>query len=246
VVVSSREIVRHERRPVMLFTPGLTTARILDAFTDEVADHGGRVTDTFDDGRRLFTRSVLALADDVRPGDAVRGGVALKAVGGEVWLYPYIFRLVCRNGAIAAQAIETRHLENLSVLDPEDALQSIRAGVGACCAEEVFADIVGRMRTACNTEADMLLSVMPLLARFSGPGSASLVEQIMNQFFREGDQSRFGLANAVTAVARETRDPDLRWDLEEFGGGIAISPPRNVSPRTGRSAVRPSAAVAFG
>lgn len=230
----------------MLFTPGLPTARVLDAFTDEVADRGGQVTDTFDDGRRLFTRSVLALAADVRPGDAVRGGVALKAVEGEVWLYPYIFRLVCRNGAIAAQAIETRHLENLGSMDPEDALQSVREGVAACCAEEVFSDTVGRMRTACNAEADMLLSVMPLLARFSGPGNANLVEQIMSQFFREGDQSRFGLANAVTALARDTRDPDLRWDLEEFGGGIALGTPKDVSPRSGRSAARSAGAMAVG
>src|SRR5262249_43226171 len=115
----------------MLFSAELTTARILDAFTDGVAGGGGQVTDTFDDGRRLFARSVLARTrtDDVRPGDTVQGGVALKAVGGEVWLYPYIFRLVCRNGAIAAQAIETRHLADLHLLDPEYALQSVREGV---------------------------------------------------------------------------------------------------------------------
>src|SRR5262245_35982996 len=131
----------------MFFSAELTTARILDAFTDEVIARGGRVTDTFDDGRRLFVRSVLDLADDVRPGDAVRGGVALKATGGNVWLYPYIFRLVCSNGAVAAQAIETRHLTELHLLDPDHALQSVREGVGACCAEEVFTDVVGRMRT---------------------------------------------------------------------------------------------------
>jgi len=26
--------------------------------------------------------------------------------------------------------------------------------------------------------------------------------------------------NAVTSVARDTRDPELRWRLEELGGGI--------------------------
>src|SRR5262249_37430897 len=55
-----------------------------------------------------------------------------------------------------------------------------------------------------------------------------LLAQIMDEYFREGDRSQFGLANAVTAVARETRDPELRWNLGGFGGGIAIAslPPR--------------------
>jgi hypothetical protein len=44
----------------------------------------------------------------------------------------------------------------------------------------------------------------------------------MNQFIQEGDRSQFGLANAVTAIARDTSDPELRWDLEELGGSIAI------------------------
>jgi hypothetical protein len=36
--------------------------------------------------------------------------------------------------------------------------------------------------------------------------------------------------NAVTSVARDTRDPELRWRLEEFGGGIPALA-RDPSPR---------------
>jgi hypothetical protein len=28
--------------------------------------------------------------------------------------------------------------------------------------------------------------------------------------------------NAVTSVARDTQDPDLRWRLEELGGGLPV------------------------
>ena len=39
--------------------------------------------------------------------------------------------------------------------------------------------------------------------------------------------------NAVTATARDTRDPDLRWRLEEFGGGIpALLKPTGAAPAT--------------
>ena len=64
---------------------------------------------------------------------------------------------------------------------------------------------------------------MPLLSRLPANVGGDLLTKIMDEFLREGDQSRFGLANAVTAVARDTSDPDMRWNLEEFGGGIAIS-----------------------
>jgi hypothetical protein len=42
----------------------------------------------------------------------------------------------------------------------------------------------------------------------------------MERFFQEADRSRFALMNAVTSVARDTRDPEVRWRLEELGGGI--------------------------
>src|SRR5438067_1615114 len=95
-------------RLIMQGDPSLTTEEILAAFTDEIASHRGRVTDTFDDGRRLFARSVVPLIEAVRPGDQLQGGVALKATDDEVCVYPYIFRLICRNGAIMAHTIAER------------------------------------------------------------------------------------------------------------------------------------------
>ena len=45
--------------------------------------------------------------------------------------------------------------------------------------------------------------------------------------------------NAVTSVARDTRDPETRWRLEELGGGIAILAARGP----GRSPDRAAATV---
>jgi hypothetical protein len=214
----------------------LTTADVLAAFADEVTARQGRVTDTFDDGRRLLARSVLPHAADVRPGDRVQGGVAVRATGGDVRVHPYLFRLVCRNGAIIAQALQTRHLAGLDVRDPDEALRSVREAVGACCEPDAFTGTIDRVRTACEIEADLALNLMPMLSRLSAVGGPRLLSEIMDRFLRDGDQSRFGLANAVTATARDTRDPELKWDLEEFGGGVAAGalPPR---PPKGLSAV---------
>src|SRR5262245_18354226 len=114
----------------------LTTAQTQAVFTEEIAAREGVVTDAYDDGARLFTRSILAWVEEVRPGDGPQGGVAMRATEREAWLHPYVFRQVCRNGAIWAQAIQTQHVEGLDQLSPEEADTTLREAVRACCVEE--------------------------------------------------------------------------------------------------------------
>lgn len=225
---------------------GLTTAEILAAFTDEIAAHGGTVTDTFHDGTRLFTRSVLPRLEEVRPRDRLQGGVALKATEGVVCLHPYVFRLVCRNGAIMAQAVQTRRLNDLHRSDPEHAEFLLREAVRACCAEDVFTESARQIRSAAETEVDFVLNLLPMLSRFPAQVAGQLMTEILGRFFGEGDRSRFGLMNAVTSLARDTADPGLRWDLEELGGGVPACArgPRPEVPA--RAAVRRSQEVVVG
>ena len=221
----------------MLSRSSLMTAQVLAVFAEEVAVRRGNVTETFDDGQRLLTRSVLPQVEEVRPGDRVQGGVALKATAQGVWLYPYLFRLVCRNGAIIAEALGSRFLGDLHVQEADTAFQAIRKGIEACCAPEVFTDTVRKMRTGCEIEADLALTLLPLVSRLSTGANVQLLSQIMDRFFREADRSRFGVANAITAVARDTRDPELRWDLEELGGGIGIGKVPSHPTDGGRAAM---------
>jgi hypothetical protein len=223
----------------MSWNDSLTTAHILAVFTEEIAAHEGVVTDTFDDGVRLFTRSVLPRVEEVRPRDQLQGGVALRACGGEVWLHPYVFRLVCRNGAIMARAMQTRQLTDLGLYEAEQATEMLREAIRACCAEEAFTTATQEIRSARDTEADLGLNLLPLLSRTSRREASRLLAAIMDLFVGEGDRSRFGLMNAVTAVARDTHDPELRWGLEELGGEIAAGvpgpfpkiPAANAAPR---------------
>jgi hypothetical protein len=207
----------------MLFQGSLETADVLAVFEDETTAQGGTIRDTFDDGRRLFARSVFPRIEDVRPGDRFRGGVALKATSEGIWLCPYLFRLVCKNGAVMAETLNSQFLGDLEEQEPETALNSIREGIRACGAPEVFMDTVHRVRRACDVRLDApLRSLLQLTSLSSGGRHTVLRRQIMDRFFREEDRSHFGLANAVTAVARDMRDPDLRWNLEELGGRIAV------------------------
>jgi hypothetical protein len=242
----------------------------------------GEVTQTFDDGKRLFSRAVLLQVAEVGPGDQVRGGVAIKATGDGAWLYPYTLRRVCTNGAIAARTLEERPIADPHLQQPELVLEAVRSTVEACCKAEVFTRAIGEMRKGREARAtDLLLQILPLLSRSSdlvseliersvgekkapetntpwatalevleseailsalmpalfrrsaqpgrpAPHHGDLMTGVLSQYRKEGDRSRFGLAQAITAVARDVQDPELKWDLEKLGGAVALGTLRST------------------
>lgn len=216
-------------------TKFLSTARLLDAFSQEIAEHGGSVTDVFNDGQRLLARSVLPRIEEIRAHDRLRGGVALKANDGEVCIHPYTFRLVCQNGAIMATAFASRVVTATFDWDREKAISDVRQAVQACCAPEVFTNCLQYIRSATDVRADLAIHLLPMLTRMQVTIQAAALQDILKRFFGDTDRTRFGLMNAVTSVARDTADPHTRWNLEELGGAIpTTAPPRFPARRAAR------------
>ncbi len=110
---------------------------------EELALLGGTVSDRSDDGRRLFLRALLPLSDEVRPKDIVEGGIAVRTVGHEIEVCPYLFRQVCQNGAIMPQVAETRRIGRVEFAAPSEAIEAVnhhlREAMRACSGVEVFA-----------------------------------------------------------------------------------------------------------
>lgn len=218
---------------------GLTAARVLEVFADQVTERGGRVSETaIVDERRMWARSILPDVDEVRSGDFVHGGVAIRMLNDQVSVFPYVFRQVCQNGAILSKTLESRTLEELDLVSTEGALETIRECVAVCAAREVFARQVERMTETTRVDADVAVAMLAFASSHSLSNDPQLLRAIMQQFFQEGDRSQFGLANAVTAVAREIRDPEQKWELEELGGGLAIERRPETPDRGGRRARR--------
>jgi len=220
----------------------LTTREIREVFADEVEAAGGTMSDVFDDGARIFLRAVLTGEKQVQPGDRVQGGVAARATSEAIWVHPYVFRQVCSNGAIRAHAIQTREIRQVDFSSAEQSqvVYALREAIRACCCQEAFAQGAAEMRSARElSEVDLALTMMPALARMiQGAQAQAIMTTIMERFFADQDQSRFGLMNAVTSVARDARDPEIRWRLEKFGGGIGaeLTRPR-VGPMQSRAKV---------
>ena len=160
----------------------------------------------------------------LRAGDEVRGGVAVTARDREICVMPYTFREVCRNGAIMSHVIETRRVSRVEFDAPADliseVLAEVREQVRRYAAAEVFAAVADRLEAAAITPADVAIDLIPLLARLPQDRSEEFAVGIFSRFSEEGDDSLFGLMNAVTRVARDEPDPQTRWDLEELGGGV--------------------------
>jgi hypothetical protein len=213
----------------------LTTDRILDIFTEEVQNRNGRVTDTFHDGRRLFVRSLLPHVADARPNDNMQGGLALRATEDELSLHPYLFRQVCRNGAIMAQAIESLHVECLGVYSPEEGTAMLREAIANCSEERVFTKSIRGVQSLAMTEIDRLLNLIPYVSHLQQAGMGHYLAEILQRYSGERDRTQFGLMNAITSMARDAHDPDDRWRLEELGGGmVARLRPKQPSNSPGR------------
>jgi hypothetical protein len=198
---------------------------------DELTCIGGTVSDRFDDGRRLFLRAVLPISDEVRPKDIVEGGIAVRTVGQEIEVCPYLFRQVCKNGAIMPQVAETRRIRRVDFAAPSDAIEAVnehlREVLRACSAAEVFANAVRQVRSATVTDVPSDVSTLLLFSSYWRNLGADLQDEIMETFLEDDDRSAFGLMNAVTSVARDQDDPEVRWQLEELGGGVpAMNFPR--------------------
>lgn len=212
------------------------THEIRDLFAEEIGSLGGTMQDVLDDGRLLFARALLARDADVLPRDKFNAGVALRVIDDEVLVHPYTFRQVCKNGAIAAQALEARCVEraafSASSEAVEDVLSQVRQAVRACASKGAFSASAAQMRSAARTEADASTLLMPMMSMMNVALARRLYYEILEQFEAAGDRSLYGLMNAVTALARETRDPETRWRLEELGGGVParLMPKRKPSP----------------
>ncbi len=226
---------------MVLFLP--STQDISDTVVDELTLVGGTISDEFDDGRRLFLRAILPLEDKVQPKDSVHGGIAVMVDEEEVEVRPYVFRKVCQNGAIMPLLMEARHIQRVDFSSSSDAIEEVdrdvREAVRACAAAEVFSKNVQQMKSSLAAVADFtVLHALLMLSHIPHKDASAFNVEIMRRFSRDRDRSVFGLANAVTSLARDQEDPEVRWCLEELGGGVLARIPPRTKPHG--SAARPT------
>jgi len=201
-----------------------TTSEIASAFTDEISILGGSVSDRYDDGSCLFVRAQLSAESEVAPGDTLKGGIALRTVGPVVSVHPYVYRKICSNGAIAAQVTGTREMRRVEFESATEfvaaAIEELRLAVRKSAEPTVFEKTVRDIAFTRHVMAEAMIQMLPVLERVPVDYREHIIAMLGREFTQANDGTYYGVMNAVTAVARETTDPETKWQLEEFGGSV--------------------------
>jgi hypothetical protein len=186
---------------------------------EEAAAQGGYVHELLCDEGRLYARTVNTPIAEVAPNDAIQAGVAVRVNGADVWVRPYIFRQVCLNGAIVANTDEAEEFD-LQVIGTTALQEShLREAITACGRVKVLTREALHFRSLRAHRIDRAMMMMAMIKTHHAGVTQTDLLDILAQFESE-EQNLWGMMNAVTAVARETRDPNRKWLLEEIGAMI--------------------------
>lgn len=213
---------------------------VFSQYGASLAVESAEITET-----RLYLKVVShQFKAEVKPGDYVQAGVMVtnSEVGlGAVSVAPFLFRLVCRNGAVVNEyAHRKAHLGRsgerqdgaVYELYKDDTLKAddaawtlkVRDVVTAALEETSFKAIVD---TATRAAAVPVLDPPKAIEALGKAHSLTETERadLLRFFTLEGDASLWGLSNAVTAYSQTVGDYDRATNMERIGGAILALPP---------------------
>ena len=196
--------------------------------------------------RKMYIKVVdPRVTAEVVPGDAVQAGVIItnSEVGhGSVSVMPLIFRLVCANGMIAADAgMMKYHVSRLNetgdsdyeifrdeTIEADDKafLMKLEDTVAAAVNEAQFLKLVDRLRE--TTGVKIAAADAPQIVELTAKEFSINQDEgkgILGHLIEGGDLSLYGLGNAVTRHAKEVESYDRSTELEGVGFKIVTMAP---------------------
>ena len=201
---------------------------------------GGRPASVELTDTRMYLKWITSeVRHEIQPSDVVEAGVVVtnSEVGlGSLSVQPMVFRLICRNGLIAADhSMRKTHVGRLKeskddavtvfkddTLEAEDRafFLKVRDVVESAVSEVTLRQLAERMRRTLGIAltGDPVKSVEAIGTKFL------LNEEERNGVLRHlisgGDLSGYGLVNALTHYSQEVSDYDRATDFEAFGGKL--------------------------
>lgn len=222
----------------------LDNAELAEAVLPTLVDSGCKVESSELTERRFYIKAVTEkLTFEVRKGDVVQAGLVISnsEIGlGSVKVEPLIFRLVCSNGMISADAsLRKYHVgrggdagdlaeeffrDETRQADDRAFWLKVRDVVSGAFRRDVFERIVKRLKLATELaiEADPVKVVEVVQQKFqlADPERSG----ILTHLIKGGDLTQYGLVNAITRTSQDVKDYDRATDLERFGGQVLELP----------------------
>lgn len=191
---------------------------------------------------RLHIRALLpGLEREVQVGDAVQAGVEIRnsEVGaGALTVSPFVWRLVCKNGMVMPVATRRYHVgrridvedENILLYrqetlnaDDEAYFMKVADIVRSVFDESRFEAIVRQLQAAAEVPiASTPVKATKILAQRHGLNEGE-EQDVLAHLAAGGDLTHWGLANAITATAKDAESWDRLAELEALGGEIATT-----------------------
>ena len=186
------------------------------------------------------------LKAEVAVNDVVQAGIVISnsEVGlGSLKVEPLIYRLVCKNGLIVKDYAQKRYHVGKQVESEEAAYEIYRDETLEADDKAFFMKVQDTVRCAVD-EAKFMLSVDKLRQtkqESTGDDPIKTVEiladkyilnqnergSILRHFIMAGDNSRFGLINAITRSSQDIEDYNRATELERLGGELLALPIKN-------------------
>lgn len=201
---------------------------------------------------RLYLKVInKKLKAEVAVGDVVQAGFVISnsEVGlGSVRVEPLVFRLVCKNGLICKDFAQKKYHVGKQISSSDDSAYLLYSDETLAQDDKAFFMKVQDIVRSAVDESKFLLTVNKLrdsknisLAHEPVKAVEILADtfqlsenergDILRQLFIAGDNSRYGLINAVTAASKIANSYDRATELERIGGEIlALPAPRNFLP----------------
>lgn len=177
------------------------------------------------------------MKSQINPGDIVQSGFVISnsEVGkGAINVAPLVYRLVCKNGLIMNEFANRKYHAGRTVEDTEtayelysdetmaldDATYFSKAAdiVRSAANPDTFEIITNKLREATNisTGKNPIQTVEVLADRFVL--NAQEKASVLMHFLRDGDNSLYGLTNAVTRASQDVEDYGRATEMERIGG----------------------------
>ena len=201
---------------------------------------------------RMYLKVVnKKLKAEVTVGDVVQAGFVISnsEVGlGSLRVEHLVFRLVCKNGLICRDYAQKKYHVGRQVNVSEDSAYELYSTETLEQDDKAFFMKVQDVVRSAVDESKFLMTVEKMRETKEIPLGKDPVKEVeiladkfqltenergdvLRQLFIGGDNSRYGLMNAVTAASKLAKTYDRATELERIGGEILAMPiPRNLLP----------------
>lgn len=217
---------------------------IMTPFMEALMDYKKKTGSPFEvqanvlsDARMYIQVTFPNISGEVKVGDVVKAGVMFtnSEVGlGAFDVKSLYWRLACANGMTSESFIRKYHTGRKIGADEEDyniysdatlkkEMDAFRSRLGDifrhAITEEAFTKVLNKLKHAVGNKISRPNTVIEnVTKRFNL--TADDGDSILGNMMEEGNINRYGLSNAITALAKEVDNAEKAYDYEKLGGEI--------------------------